>query len=78
MEENKSMTEDDGSLAFLGIPPDPNNDFYNCEAVKQRFARRAGAYRRNGIRGKRLRMKTSAWTGWCKHADCSHLVKSIL
>ena len=32
---NKVGEGDDGSLAYLGIGPDPDNRFFNCDTVKQ-------------------------------------------
>lgn len=36
MEESRFIQgEDDGSLAFLNIAPDPDNKFFNCDVIKQ-------------------------------------------
>lgn len=46
--------------------------------TKERFARKTARLRKHGIKGKRLFIKTSSYTGWCKHADCISLAKHIL
>ena len=48
------------------------------QRIKRHFAKRTAHYLRLGISGKRLRMKTASWTGWCKHADGKQLKKTIL
>ena len=48
------------------------------KSTKMRFARRVSAMRKKGISGVRLAKKSSSWTGWCKHADCNNLVKTVM
>ena len=35
MSNEYNRGEDDGSLAFLSIAPDPDNKFFNCDTVRQ-------------------------------------------
>lgn len=46
--------------------------------TKKRFARRVARMRKQGISGKRLAVKASSWTGWCKHAECRNLVRTVM
>lgn len=48
------------------------------KSTKKRFAKRVARLRMHGVCGRRIAVKSASWTGWCKHAECRNLVKTVM